>query len=156
MNQGFSKRKRSALSKKEMNPTSDLIIKGLISFALTLLVAIVLLLIFAFAASLLSDPDKLLTPLALIALYITAFAGGMISSARSEYPFMASLINGAALLLVCVIMSFFNYSAAPSAYSVWISLICHLAVVPVSLLGAFIMIKSKDNQRRHSQKRFRR
>lgn len=79
---------------------------ALFALPISLLVGVVFLLIAAGAAASLPDPDRLLNPLGVAALELTALCGGLIAARRAERaPLLCGLLFGGVAVLALFIGS---------------------------------------------------
>jgi len=108
------------------------------AFLITLAIGAGSILILSLAAYFYPDPDRIIHPLAYVAVALTAFLGGVIAKKRTGgAPALCGLINGMLLMGVMILLSFFFLSES-SGYSALISTLLHAAVLILSVLGAIV------------------
>ena len=106
------------------------------AFLITLGIGAGSILIFSLAAYFYPDPNRIIHPLAYVAVALTAFLGGVVAKKRTGgAPALCGLINGMLLMGVMILLSFFFLSES-SSYSALISTLLHAAVLILSVLGA--------------------
>ena len=122
--------------------------KGLLA---TLGIGTVLILLSALAAYFSPDPDRLIAPLGLTSVGITAFLGGAIASRlHGGGALICGLLNGS-LLLVLMLPAALCFREYATAYSAGVSSLLHLGVPMLSILGGYVGIKKKKNRKRKSR-----
>ena len=120
-----------------------------------MIAAAVLIFVVSAVAYSAGDPDSVIRPLALAALYISCAVGGIVSARLSgEHGAVAALVSAAAglMLLICVIFLSFIPTAAPDrALSPALSVALHALIVAVS--AACGMIFRPKKKRTHRRRR---
>ncbi len=141
--------------KNELRNFSDILIPAAKGFAVSVIAAAVLIFVVSAVAYSAGDPDSVIRPLALAALYISCAVGGIVSARLSgEHGAVAALVSAAAglMLLICVIFLSFIPTAAPDrALSPALSVALHALIVAVS--AACGMIFRPKKKRTHRRRR---
>ena len=136
---------------KESNNSVNTVLTALIkSIAVSVICAAVLILVFTLAAFSADDPDALVKPLSLIALYISAAVGGFSCIKFCDNGILSGVIAGAALALLVFILSFIP-AGTPSGRSTAVTALMYLALIPAGTAGAFLgrkKAKKRPNVRR--------
>lgn len=145
MNNGVRKKHKKASTEK--SPAAELAIKYGIPVLITFGIAAVMLVLSAIIAANVPDPEKLYAPLSYAALYVPTFVGGVIAAKRSDAPFIASLVHGTAVLLICSLLSAFNYTNADIKLGIIPSVVLHLLIPTVSVAGGFAYSKAAEKKR---------
>lgn len=103
------------------------------------------------------DPDSLVTPLGLASMAVSAFIGGFVNGKLTEnQPFLCGTINGLWLVMLFILTSFLTSSVASSHYYLWQVLLLNMAVVAISVIGAFIGArKKKTKPGKHKRTRYK-
>ncbi len=99
-----------------------------------------LILISVLSAAALASPDPLalITPLALVALFPSAFVGGFVTAKGvKDAPALCGIICGGLITLCGVLLSIILKDLASSELELWQALLLHALVVTFSVLGAF-------------------
>lgn len=140
------KRKRSR-SPEESNSIPALFQSCAIGFACALLCAALLLVLCAALCSRSPDPQKMILPLGLGTLYLSAFLAGMIAVRRYGCSaLLCGALCGALLLVFFWILSAFFQGN--DTFSLPLSLILRLMTVLFPILGAFCGLK-RTSKRPH-------
>ena len=102
-----------------------------------------------------ADPDALITPLALVALLLSAFAGGFTTVRRTgSAPMLCGILCGGVITVFSMIVALLLRGVTGSGYELWQAVILHGATVLFSILGSFAgNAKKKVDPRKH--KRFK-
>lgn len=94
-----------------------------------------------------SDPDKLIIPASLAALYITALFGGFVlAKINRKAAVICGAISGGLLLAVTFLMSFATAPFPYETYSNTTGVMLRFAVIPTSVFGAYIASKTTGNR----------
>ena len=134
--------------KNHKQKSRGLFLSCVISQGFFLVSSIILLLIFCGIASSMDDPDSVITPLSLCALYIGAVIGGVSVVKLSDAGIVSGLVSGALSAVLLFTLSAFPFPV--SGFSITKSLILTLVIIPLSLAGAFIGKKrARKPKRRH-------
>ena len=98
-----------------------------------------------------SDPNALITPLALVALLLSAFAGGFTTVRRTgSSPMLCGILCGGVITVFTMIAGLVLRGVTGSDYELWQAAILHGATVLFSTLGSFAgNAKRKVDPRRH-------
>lgn len=98
-----------------------------------------------------SDPDTLIAPLSLAALFPAAFAGGFTTVKRTGgAPLLCGVLCGGIITVFSIVASLILRSAISSGYELWQASILHGATVLFSVLGSFAgNAKRKVDPRKH-------
>lgn len=136
--------------KKRKQKSRGLFLSCAISQGFFLISSLVLLMIFCAIASSMDDPDSVITPLSLCALYIGAVLGGLAAIKLSEGGVIAGLVSGALSSVLIFALSAFPFPT--SGFNIIKSLILTLVIVPLSLVGAFIGKKRTRKPKHHRRK----
>lgn len=146
----MSKSKRRAGRRRgELSPVSA-IAAGLASAIISAFALIVLLALAAYATP---DPDRLVLPAAMTALYLSSFIGGIVTSLLMGGDAPCGLICGIAYFTALLLMSFFLPSGTATRTGMGVSILLHTAAPLFSLLGALC---ASSLLRRRSRRRRRR
>ena len=123
-------------------------LSGLVSFVAAGLVLISCAAAVAFAQA---NPDKLITPLALVALLLSAFAGGFTTARRTgDAPLLCGILCGGVITVFTIVVALILRGATGSGYELWQAAILHGATVLFSSLGSFAgNAKRKVDPRKH-------
>jgi putative membrane protein (TIGR04086 family) len=116
--------------------------------ALSALLSLVLLTFIFSALSLLySDPQKLISPLSIIALCLSSALGGFVCKKSSSFSSIAAgLLTGAILLIIYIFLSFAFKAPQPSDLTSVLSF--RISVPLSSTIGAYLSTKHKARKRR--------
>lgn len=112
---------------------------SVISVVIGMIVSIALLIVFALVSYSNPDPDKLVFPLALIALYVGAVVAGIITAKRNgEKILFGGLITGLVYLLMIFMLSLIPEELEfVSKISGLYSVIAHAALIFAAIAGSF-------------------
>lgn len=102
-----------------------------------------------------SDPDTLLTPLALLILMISSVAGGSVASRNSEAPIVSALAYAGMHLLLILMLAFF-ISDGTSKAPVLMKLGTYIALLSLSVLASFIVSIGKGKKKSKLKKKYKR
>lgn len=127
-------------------------LSGLVSFVAAGLVLISCAAAVAFTRA---NPDALITPLALVALLLSAFAGGFTAVKRTgSSPMLCGILCGGVITVFTMLAALIMRGVTGSGYELWQAAILHGATVLFSTLGSFAgNAKRKIDPRKH--RRFR-
>lgn len=104
--------------------------------------AAVLLLIFCAVAYSMEDPDSVIFPLSLCALYLSSVIGGIASVRLSGDGLMSGMLSGIMTLVLIVLLSFFPF---PVFCEDRIGSIGYLVMIlPASVIGSVLGHKRKE------------
>ncbi len=125
-------------------------VKGsVIGAAISLPVAIILLLISSAIAYSMPDPNIVLAPISLTITYITFFVSGLISAKINKGGIVVStLLNWIALSAILLLLSLFFGNSVRSGYSLPITLAIHIFTFPADLCGVALGSKKKSSPQR--------
>ena len=119
--------------------------------ALPATVAMGLLLLVITTAILLStkDPDRYRPAVGLVLLYLTAFLGGVFSTAlyQKRSPALCGLFEGILLLLITATPALFLQENAQTGAALGLLLRC--VILPASLVGAMLCARKPKKRRKH-------
>lgn len=137
-----SVRKSSQNSNEELS-FSKMLRNCIVSVVIGIIVSIVLLIIFAIVSYSNVDPDKLIFPLSLAALYIGAVVCGIITAKKNgEKIFFCGLVSGFIYLVMIFMVSLIpEESGFISKMTDPQSIIAHLAVIIAVIFGSVIGTK---------------
>ena len=98
-----------------------------------------------------ADPDALITPLSLIALLLSAFAGGFTTARRTgSAPILCGILCGGVITVFSMIAALILRGVTGSGYELWQAAILHGATILFSILGSFAgNAKRRVDPRRH-------
>ena len=149
---------RKAKAPKSHADDSSLFLKSIVgTLLLSLAVGGGLLLLFSLVLTLTPDPLAFVLPLGLLASALTALLGGFFATRIYHLaPLGAGLINGILLLSLSLLFSLlFSKSAATYAtgYSAVVSALLHVALIGISLGGAFLGAREHTQNKKHKRKR---
>lgn len=86
----------------------------------------------------LKNPNALVFPLSLGALYVSSFIAGLIATrANGGAALICGLISGGAFMLSYMLVSLFFPSELSARYGFWISLLFHALIIVFSVLGGY-------------------
>ena len=95
------------------------------------------------------DPTALLTPLALVALYISSLAGGFFSVRdRSDSPIVCGAASGILFMLLSSLASLFFPTELDSGRTFLTSALLHALIILFFCLGAYASVKMKKSKKR--------
>ena len=118
---------------------------SLIAFTTSFLLALVLSAITVKA----SDPTALLTPLSLVALYLSSFVGGFFSVRdKSDSAITYGAASGALFMLLYKIFALFLPTEASDERKFFVSALLHILIILFSCLGAYAALKMKKSKKR--------
>ena len=123
-------------------------ISGLISF---IAAGLVLISCAAAVAYTRPDPDAIIAPLSLAALFPSAFAGGFTTVRKTGgSPLLCGVLCGGIITVFSIIASLLLRGTSSSGYELWQASILHGATILFSTLGSFAgNAKRKVDPRRH-------
>ena len=132
---------------------SDILIPAAKGFAVSVIAAAVLIFAVSAIAYSAGDPDSVILPLSLAALYVACAVGGIFSARVSgEHGAVAACVSATSglMLLICVTLLSFIPSAVPeNALSPALSVALHALIVAVSAACGMIFRPKKRRARRH-------
>ncbi len=130
------------------------LINSLFGFFGMALSGIALISIAAFIACACEDPSSMISPMALCALFPSAFIGGLISSKKTgEAPLYCGILTAAVTGIAMLLCSLCLVNIRSSEYHIWQRLFMHSMLTVFCILGAFAgNIKRRPNPRK---RRFR-
>ena len=118
---------------------------SLIAFAASFILA----LIFSVATLKTSDPTALLTPLSLIALYLSSFVGGFFSLRdKGDSPLAFGASTGVLFMLFQKLSALFLPSEYASERKFLTSALLHVLIILFSCIGAYVAMKMKKSKKR--------
>ena len=98
--------------------------------------AAVLLLILCAVISPLDDPDKVVKPLCMAALYISALIGGIAAVRISGDGIASGALSGVFTAIIVMMLAFVPFPE--SGFDALTSVLCALLVIPASVLGSIL------------------
>lgn len=111
--------------------------------------AVLLLLIVCAIAFSTEDPDNLIFPLSLCALYLSAVIGGIVAVRLSGDGILSGFISGLITIVLIRLLSLLPIPVSDTELSV--SILCTVMVLPAYLVGSVIGHKRKDKNKRNSR-----
>jgi len=131
----------TAKTKRASDPANS--IQGiLLQYIKSLLIgaasALLLLMAGAAAAYSTADPTKLLQPLGLASLYLSAAVCGFCAARQSETPLLAGFPAGLLYMLLITALSFIPLDTLRNTVSVIYDLLLHAGIIAASVTGAWI------------------
>ncbi|MBQ7929607.1 MAG: TIGR04086 family membrane protein [Clostridia bacterium] len=118
-----------------------------------ILSAAVLLLIFCAVAYSMEDPDSVLLPLSLCALYMSSVAGGIAAVRLSGDGLMSGMLSG---LMTVVLVILFSLLPFPSFCTDMMTSAGYLSMIrPASVIGAILGHKRKEKPKTKHKKTMR-
>ena len=121
--------------------------KGLVA---QLVIGTLLLVLIAAILIKLDDPTRLIPSLALLALYVTAFAGGFITYSINRHGVAICGFVAAALLLLVLLCVSMACGINSQSFGNGLKLVLKLACIPAGLIGAYAASKLPTRKRRRS------
>ena len=123
-------------------------LSGLLSFIGCGLVLISVAAVVAYSNA---DPDAIISPISLAALFPAAFAGGFTTVKRTGgSPLLCGVLCGGIITIFSIVASLLLRGTISSGYELWQASILHGATVLFSTLGSFAgNAKRKVNPRKH-------
>ncbi len=103
---------------------------------------LVLLLLFCAIASSSEDPDSMITPLSLCALFLSSFCGGFSSVRLSGDGLLSGIASGAVTSAVIFLLSLFPL--ADTGSNGGNTLLCYLCIIASAAAGAIIGKRRKN------------
>ena len=152
---GIVPRRQTALAVRQRDENEPIFmsamrgsLSGLVSF---IAAGLVLITCAAAVAYTRPDPDALITPLALVALLLSAFAGGFTTVKRTgSSPMLCGILCGGVITVFIMIAALVLQGVTGSGYEFWQAAILHAATVLFSTLGSFAgNAQRKVDPRRH-------
>ena len=134
--------------KSTRRSSRGLFLSCLISQGVWVVSAILILLVFCAIANSMEDPQAVLTPLSLCALYLSTFICGYTAVKISD-EIIAGLVSGA--INICVILLISALPLPGSDFSIGHSIMFLLLIIPSNMLGAFVGKKRKRKPKRLSK-----
>ena len=151
-NRGAGKSNRTA-DENEGSSFIDSIKGSVIGAAISLPVAIILLLISSAIAYSMPDPNVALIPISLTITYITFFISGLVSAKINRGSLVVStMLNWIALSAILLLLSLFFGSSMRSGYSLLVTLVIHMFTFPANLCGVALGLKKKSSPQRTRRK----
>lgn len=135
---------------------SGLFVSAIRAQIVVLITAAILLTAFCAVAYSTDDPDSIIIPLSLCALYLSAISGGIAAVRFSGDGIISGLLSGAVSLAVIFLLSLLPLH--PSGLDSRVRLILTILIVPASAAGSIIGHKKKEKAagkspaKRHTQK----
>lgn len=130
---------------KDKPDLSILFISAIRAQLILLLTAIVLLIVFCAVAYSLDDPDTVIIPLSLAALFGSGLAGGIAAVRISGDGLFSGWLSGVVSALLIWLMSFLPFPAAAHSFAPLPATILFLCLPVSSLIGAVIGRKRKKS-----------
>jgi len=115
--------------------------------------AVILLLIFCAAAYSMEDPDSVLFPLSLCALYMSSVVGGIAAVRLSGDGMISGLLSGIMTIILIVLLSLFPFPVFCENLSTSIGYLA--MVLPASMIGAVLGHKRKEKPKSKRKKAMR-
>ncbi len=153
--QARSKTKRDSRH-TQADPESTDIIRTLKSSikggALGLFISVVLATLMCAVAYASPNPDALLSPLALAALYLSAFCAGAISARiNGSSSLLCGIFSGGLFMLAYMLVSLFFPAELSAKYGFFVSFLFHSLIILMSILGGYA--GQKRAKKSHKPKR---
>ena len=143
-----NEKKRKKKSVSEHREVGSMLQSALFGALCGMLSSLVLLFIVALICYRSPDPDALLSPLALGALFVSSFVSGFAALRRNR---TSALLCGAAagilLALFFLALSFFFVGKTEDALSPVLSWLIRAAMIPVAAVGGFAGLPRKKKRR---------
>ena len=95
-----------------------------------------------------SDPDKLITPLAFICSILVFLISGFAAAKKKCAAIPCGLLSGAMLVSIFFIASLCMSDSLSSGYSLAVALLIRLSFLAVSVVGALIGVNSRPKRKR--------
>ncbi len=130
---------------------TSLVISCLISQIYWIAAALVLLLVICAVAVSLENPDKIVTPLTLAALYLSAVISGIAAVKKSGDGIASGALSGTFTAIILMILSFLPFPS--SGFDTTTSLLCSLLVIPAAVLGAVLGHRKRNTGTFSARKR---
>lgn len=111
--------------------------------------AVLLLLLVCAIAYSTEDPDSLIFPLSLCALYLSAIVGGIVAVRLSGDGVLSGFISGLITIVLIRLMALLPLPVSDTELSV--SILCNIMILPASVIGSVIGHKRKDKNKRNSK-----
>lgn len=151
------KRKKASAAKAHQKEgekgLASLLQSSLFGSLIGLVTAFVLLLGGTAIAMRASDPDAMISPLSLFALYASAFFGGFFALRKNRSSaLVCGSLSGAFLLLFFLVLSFFLRANSETHFPSLVAWLLRIAMLPISAAGGFLGMsqKAKRHKKRHS------
>ncbi len=112
--------------------------------AVVLLTGLALLLVFCAIAASMEDPDSVLRPLSLCALFLSTFAGGFAAVRMSGDGVMSGICAGAVSVVLVLLLSLLPFADSEAEFSG--NLLMYLCMIASSAAGAMIGKRRKPNK----------
>lgn len=127
--------------------------KGVKGFIVSVLTGVVLLFLIGYICYRGEDMTKNIDLWGKIILFVSAFAGGVVSCfGKKDLPFLSALISGVCFMLFIMVMSFMLQSNGEKTSP--ISWILFLAIPLASVIGGIIFGRSpKKKKRKHTKRK---
>ncbi len=121
--------------------------------AVWLISAVVLLLIFCTAAYSMEDPDSVLFPLSLCALYLSSVVGGIAAVRLSGDGLISGLLSGVMTILLIILLSFLPFPVFCTDKMISAGYLS--MILPASVIGAVLGHKRKEKPKMKHKKAIR-
>jgi len=115
-----------------------------------LLSGIVLLLLFCTIASSVEDPDSILSPLSLCALFLSAFFGGLASVRISGDGILSGILSGSITALLILLLSLLPLPGCEKTITE--KMLSYLCIIASSTAGAMIGKKRTTKKKPHKRR----
>lgn len=121
-------------------------------FLVSILSSVVLLLLFGWICFMQEDPDGLIGILGRVALYVSAFLGGLFASRfNRSMGLVSGLTTGGIFMLTVVMLSMFlRESDSPLSFMTWVMF---LLIAVVAALGGYFGVPSGKRKKRRAHKK---
>lgn len=148
----MTKRKKQAARRKRAAGQAALptLLKSVcLALPISMGVGMLLALLFCFILMKTGDPGQLDIPVAILSLSLAALAGGAAAALlhRRRAPLLCGSLLGILLFVLLTVAAFILPSEQKSAPA--LSLLLHLLLIPISMIGAALTAKRKRKRRRH-------
>ncbi len=131
-------KKKHKQAKTEDSSLSTLFRSSARGAAIGLLLSVVLAVVICAAILGLDDPDALIFPLSLAALYASAFIAGLVATAKNGGSALVSgLLSGGIFMLVYMLVSLFFPAELSARYGIFASLLFRVLIIVFSILGGY-------------------
>ena len=130
MSDNRSKKKRARKDPADIPPIYKILLSAARSSLIALALSVVLALVLSAIAVKLSDPTALLTPLSLVALYLSAFAAGFFSLRdKGDSALLLGASSGVLFMLFQKLVTLFLPSEQTSERSFLVSALLHILII---------------------------
>ena len=118
---------------------------SLIAFATSILLALIM----STVTLKTSDPTALLSPLSLVALYLSSLAGGFFSVRDKNDPtLLCGAFSGVLFMILHKLTALFLPSEFASDRKFLVSALLHILIILFSCLGAYAAVRMKKSKKR--------